>query len=157
LRQFNVVVSEPEALRGVHLHFDHTDHLIMVHGQAVIGLHDCRLHSPTFRSSATVILSNGDRLLSIPPGVAHGFWMPDGGTLVYGLDTEWTPADELGCAWDDPDLAIDWSPHGGRSPLDVAGGPNLSDRDRDAGPLRVMLDRFNLDPHDRRSAVGTDD
>lgn len=144
LRQFNVVVSEPGVLRGVHMHFDHTDHLIMVNGYTVIGVHDCRADSPTFRLAASLVLRDGNQAMSIPPGVAHGFWMPDGGTLVYGLDVEWTPADELGCAWDDPDLRIDWSAHGQASPHAFPGGPRISARDRDAESLSAMIDRYNL-------------
>lgn len=141
--QFNLVVSAPGVLRGVHLHFVHTDQLVMAHGRMVVGLHDCRSGSPTFGQGASVMLEDADRTLIVPPGVAHGFWMPNGGTLVYGLDAEWTPADELRCRWDDPALKIDWSAFGDPTPTASPGMPHLSERDRSAPSLAAMLAEYN--------------
>ncbi len=143
LKQFNVVVSAAGVLRGVHLHVDHTDHLVMAHGRLVVGLHDCRRSSATFGTGTAVVLQDNNRSLTIPPGVAHGFWTPTGGTLVYALDVEWSPDDELGCRWDDPGLAIDWSTHGDVAPGQFPGGPLLSERDRTALSLEAMIERFD--------------
>ena len=133
LAQFNVVTSKPHVLRGVHLHFDHADHLVMASGTVVVGLYDCRRASTTFGLAATVELRELEHQLTVPPGVAHGFWFPEGGVMVYGLDVEWSPTDELGCRWDDPALGINW-PAGIR--------PELSARDQDAGSLAEMISQF---------------
>jgi dTDP-4-dehydrorhamnose 3,5-epimerase-like enzyme len=74
--------------------------------------------------------------------VAHGFWFPHGGTLLYGLSSEWSMSDEFGCRWDDTDLGIDWCAHGDPHPGDTVGGPLLSDRDRTAGSLSEMSSAF---------------
>jgi dTDP-4-dehydrorhamnose 3,5-epimerase len=141
LVQFNLVQSAPGVLRGVHVHLDHTDHLIGLAGTIVVGLHDLRRDSPTFRQSASVVLSS-TAVVRVAPGIAHGFWFPSGGTLMYGLDHEWTPDDDFGCRWDDPDLSIPWSPDGIGDPHDLAGGPMLSQRDSSAISLAQLSDRY---------------
>lgn len=142
MRQFNIVVSEPNVLRGVHLHFDHHDHLVMVKGRGIVGLHDCREASSTFGLAATVALENTDVQLTVPPGVAHGFWFPAGGILTYGLDAEWSMADELGCRWDDSELGIDWGAFGDAAPDASPDGPRLSTRDATAGSLSLMIEQY---------------
>ncbi len=93
----------------MHVHVAHHDYLIFLEGRAVIGLHDLRRSSPTFGMAATVDM-DGDRTtaLSIPPGVAHGFCHVTATMHIYGMSQTWTPADELGCRWDDPALHIAW-------------------------------------------------
>jgi dTDP-4-dehydrorhamnose 3,5-epimerase len=49
-----------------------------------------------------------DRGLFIPPGVAHGFAALTDMLLWYLVDGYYNPNDELGVAYDDPALAIDW-------------------------------------------------
>ena len=44
----------------------------------------------------------------IPPGVAHGFASLTDLTLTYLVDSYYNPDDELGVAWDDPEIAADW-------------------------------------------------
>jgi dTDP-4-dehydrorhamnose 3,5-epimerase len=41
-------------------------------------------------------------------GVAHGFYALTNATLTYLVDNYYSGADELGVAWDDPDLAVPW-------------------------------------------------
>jgi dTDP-4-dehydrorhamnose 3,5-epimerase len=56
----------------------------------------------------------------IPPGVAHGFAAITDIVLWYMVDGYYNPDDELGVAWDDPDLDVDWG----------VGQPVISERDR---------------------------
>ena len=44
----------------------------------------------------------------IPPGVAHGFAALTDITMTYQVDRYFDPADELGVAWDDPDIGAPW-------------------------------------------------
>ena len=44
----------------------------------------------------------------IPSGVAHGFVALTPATLTYLVDNHYDGADELGVAWNDPDLAVAW-------------------------------------------------
>ena len=64
----------------------------------------------------------------IPPGVAHGFAALTDLTITYLVDGYYNPDDELGVAWDDPDIAIDWG----------VSSPILSARDQ-ANPRRIDL------------------
>lgn len=130
--QFNYVRSLANVLRGVHLHVRHWDYLIVPEGKATIGLVDLRPRSTTFRKTQ-VVRMRGDAmcLLTIPPGVAHGFHFTEAGVFLYGLSDYWDPVnDELACQWDDPALGLDWG---------IPGTPVLSERDASAGPLSAML------------------
>jgi dTDP-4-dehydrorhamnose 3,5-epimerase len=98
------------ALVGLHYHFHQSDYWYVTRGRARVVLHDLRLGSPT--EGATEILEIGehdDRGLFIPPGVSHGFAAVTDLTLTYLVDSYYNPADELGVAWDDPDLGADWA------------------------------------------------
>ena len=64
----------------------------------------------------------------IPPGVAHGFAALTDMTITYLVDGYYNPADELGVAWDDPDVGADWG----------VTDPVLSERDQ-ANPRRADL------------------
>ncbi|MEQ8842555.1 MAG: dTDP-4-dehydrorhamnose 3,5-epimerase [Acidimicrobiales bacterium] len=107
-RQWNVVRSEQGVLRGVHVHQRHHDLLLLAEGAAVIGLHDLRAASPSFRRAATVELRAGSGAIAIPPGVAHGFCFTEPSIHVYAVSHYFDPADEHGCRFDDPELRLDW-------------------------------------------------
>jgi dTDP-4-dehydrorhamnose 3,5-epimerase len=127
--QWNAVRSEAGVLRGVHAHWRHADYLTVVAGKASIGLHDLREGSETEGLGALVELAtDAPAALSIPPGVAHGFYFHEPSLHVYAVSHEWDPGDELGCRWDDPELGIDWP----------CSGPLISERDRELGPLSSL-------------------
>jgi dTDP-4-dehydrorhamnose 3,5-epimerase len=76
--QWNAVASSAGVLRGVHLHLVHADHLTVVAGRMLLGLHDLRPDSET-RGLGTIIELSAERPSSvvIPVGVAHGFYFPE--------------------------------------------------------------------------------
>ena len=137
--QWNAVRSRAGVLRGVHVHARHADHIVLIQGRASFGLHDLRPASPTHGRTALVELSD-ERLatLTIPPGVAHGFYFHEPALLVYGVNSYWSPDDEMGCHWADPELGIAWP----------AADPTLSPRDAAAGRLRDLAEDY------RRRAAG---
>ena len=101
----------------------------MTRGRARVGLHDLRVGSPTEGASLTLeIGEHDDRGVFIPPGVAHGFAALTDLTLTYLVDGYYNPDDELGVAWDDADIGIDWG----------VGDPILSARDK-GNPRRIDL------------------
>jgi dTDP-4-dehydrorhamnose 3,5-epimerase len=127
--QWNAVRSEPNVLRGVHAHWRHADYLTVVAGRATIGLHDLREGSPTEGVGTVVELAAASpSALTIPTGVAHGFYFHEPSIHVYAVTHDWDPADELGCRWDDPDLEISWP----------CTDPSLSQRDRSLGSLSEL-------------------
>jgi dTDP-4-dehydrorhamnose 3,5-epimerase len=128
--QWNAVDTEAEVLRGVHVHPRHDDYLTVVRGRATIGVRDLREGSPTEGVAACVELS-GERpaAISIPHGVAHGFFFHQASTHIYAVSHYWDLADELGCRWDDPALEIPW-------PQQEA---KISPRDASLPSLEVLL------------------
>ena len=133
LRQWNFVTCTSNSVRGVHVHLRHTDHLAVVSGKFLFGLHDIRRDSPTFGCAALLDLDGArTRLLTIPPGVAHGFLCTEDGAQVYGMTHEWDPTDDLACRWDDRSLGF-------RLP---AAAPIVSARDSAAGSLSQMTEDY---------------
>jgi dTDP-4-dehydrorhamnose 3,5-epimerase len=128
--QWNCVRSAAGVLRGVHAHATHADYLVIVHGRASIGLRDLRPGSPT-AGMASLVEVVGDRLtaITIPPGVAHGFYFHEPSLHIYAVSEYWNPGDELGCHWADPALGIPW-------PMTTA---QLSPRDAALPPLSVLV------------------
>lgn len=128
--QWNLVRSEGGVLRGVHVHLEHSDYLVVAGGHCLFGLFDCRSGSPSGRRSALVAARGLAPFgLVIPPGVAHGFYFEKPSLHIYAVTSYWDGADELGCRFDDPALGIKWP-----NPA-----PILSQRDRELPPLADVL------------------
>ncbi|GAF12652.1 LOW QUALITY PROTEIN: dTDP-4-dehydrorhamnose 3,5-epimerase [Bacillus sp. JCM 19046] len=83
---------------------------------------DIRKDSPTYKEWVGVILSAENQTqLVVPKGFAHGFCtlVPD--TIVaYKVDNAYSPKNDRGIRWNDPELAIDWPAY----------APTLSKKDR---------------------------
>jgi dTDP-4-dehydrorhamnose 3,5-epimerase len=114
------------AIVGLHYHLHQADYWYVPFGRARVVLHDLRAGSPTER--ATEVFDVGARPdgshnhmgVFIPPGLGHGFASLTDMTITYLVDGYYNAADELGVAWDDPEIAADWG----------LTDPVLSDRDR---------------------------
>jgi dTDP-4-dehydrorhamnose 3,5-epimerase len=127
--QGNRVDRRTGALVGLHFHLHQSDYWYVIRGRARTVLHDLRRGSPTLGRTLLVDM-DGDAGpgVYIPPGVAHGFAAHTDLTLTYLVDGYYNPDDELGVAWDDPDIAADWG----------VTDPVLSGRDQ-ANPRRRDL------------------
>jgi dTDP-4-dehydrorhamnose 3,5-epimerase len=96
--QWNVGYSEPNSLRGVHLHLKHQDYFTVVKGRVTIGLFDVRPNSPTYRQSALLEVTEQQlTAITLPTGVLHGVYSHDASMHVYGLDLYYDPGDDIGC------------------------------------------------------------
>ena len=91
---------------------------------------DTRRGSPTFGRWVGVRLSGENfHQLYVPPGFAHGFCVLSPVVNVeYKCTDFYEPADEIGLAWDDPDVGIEWPV---RDPI-------ISDKDRRLPRLRDL-------------------
>jgi dTDP-4-dehydrorhamnose 3,5-epimerase len=71
---------------------------------------DIRKGSPWFGKWAGVELSEENKqLLYVPPGFAHGFQvLTDAAEVLYKCTDEYSPADDRGIIWNDPDINIAW-------------------------------------------------
>ncbi len=102
------------AIVGLHYHLHQADYWYVPEGRARVVLHDLREGSPTDRATLVFDLGRDDdgghrhRGVFIPPGVAHGFGALTRMTITYLVDSYYNPADELGVAWDDPEIGADW-------------------------------------------------
>lgn len=97
------------SLVGLHYHLHQADYWYVLNGTARVVLVDLRQGSPTQDAIMIVDLEGTEeRGLFIPPGVAHGFAALTDILLWYLVDNYFNPADELGVAFDDPALGIDW-------------------------------------------------
>lgn len=95
---------------------------------------DTRRDSPTFGRQQAFLLNDSDfRHLYVPPGFLHGFQaLTPTADVCYRIDRPHDPAEDLGVAYDDADLAIGW-------PLPVT---VVSARDAAAGSWAQLLDRL---------------
>jgi len=131
--QWNVVSSAANVLRGVHVHVTHADYLMCIAGEMLLLLKDVRPESPTCGQVEMHTLSEqAPAAVTIPAGVAHGFYYAKPAKHLYSVSHYWNLEDELGCRWDDPALGVDW---GFKNPL-------LSPRDREAGSFDEMVASF---------------
>ena len=134
--QWNLLRSRPGTLRGVHAHWKHEDYLVPIEGPFWLVLKDIRPDSPTHGNVCELDL-HADQYVAVkvPTGVAHGFYFASDALLLYAVSTYWDTADELACAWNDPELGFRWDPMTNST-------PNLSPRDAEAGTLADMTDEW---------------
>ena len=129
--QGNRADRQAGCLVGLHFHRRQADWWYVVAGTARVVLHDLRAGSPTEGETMSFDLSpDSPRGVYVPPGVAHGFAALTDVTLTYLVDGYFDPGDELGVAWDDPEIDADWG----------LADPVLSRRDQDL-PGRSVLSR----------------
>jgi dTDP-4-dehydrorhamnose 3,5-epimerase len=132
--QWNMVHSRPNVLRGVHVHRLHEDLLTVTAGEMILGLRDLRAAAPTHGLTAMVRLAFDDpHVVTIPSGVAHGFYFTMPSCHIYSVTHEFDASDELGCHWRDPLLSLRWP----------GNDPQLSERDRNAGSFPAMVAALN--------------
>lgn len=128
--QDNLSFSTRGVLRGLHYQEPHSQgKLVSVFSGEVFDVAvDIRVGSPTFGQWVGVTLSGENhRQLWIPPGFAHGFCVvSDTAYFTYKCTDIYTPQDEGGISWNDPDIGIDW-------PL-----IHLSDKDKQHVRLKDM-------------------
>lgn len=126
-------------LVGLHYHLNQADYWYVSSGQAQMVLHDLRIGSSSKGTTQTYELGKREpethRAIYIPPGVAHGFAALTDMTITYLVDSYYNPEDELGVAWNDPEIKADWG----------INDPVLSKRDQ-LNPLMANIEKHLL-PH----------
>lgn len=131
--QDNHSASTKWVLRGLHYQLHHTQGKLVrvTQGEVFDVAVDARKSSPTFGQWVGEHLSAANRrMIWIPPGFAHGFLvLSERVEFLYKCTDFYDPASERTLLWNDPDIGIQW-------PLPVGVEPILSDKDRNAVPLR---------------------
>ena len=107
-KQVNYSEMEPGAVKAFHMHHRQTDvWYVPPCDKLLLVLHDCRQGSPTEGTTTRMVLGDGkDRLVRIPPGVAHGARNIGQrvGRIIYMVDVQFSPkpgeCDEGRLPWD---------------------------------------------------------
>lgn len=122
-------------IRGLHFQIEpyaETKLVRCIRGKIFDVAVDIRKDSPTFGKWTGVELSEENKkMLYIPRGFAHGFsTLTEISEVVYKVDNFYSPENERGIIWNDPDIDIDW-------PIKV---PILSDKDRTNMTIKEFLE-----------------
>jgi dTDP-4-dehydrorhamnose 3,5-epimerase len=130
--QDNLSLSRRGTLRGLHFQNPHPQAKLLqvLQGEVFDVAVDIRRSSSTFGRWYGLVLSAENKLqFFVPPGFAHGFAvLSDTALFHYKCSDFYSPSDESGVRWDDPDIGIRW-------PLSE---PLLSPRDAKALRLREL-------------------
>lgn len=99
---------------------------------------DLRTGSPTFGQSISLELTpEEDNQLWVPVGFGHGFCTLEPNSIIsYRVTNYYSPENDKGVAWDDPDIGIDWPT--------VADPETLSAKDRQQPSLAALPDYFSM-------------
>ncbi len=131
--QDNQSASKQGVLRGLHYQINHPqDKLVRcIRGEVFDVAVDLRRDSKTFGKWHGVILSEENKKqFFVPKGFAHGFYViSEYAEFAYKCSDFYTPGDEGGLIWNDPDIGVEW-------PLVEGVALNLSDRDTKWGGIK---------------------
>jgi dTDP-4-dehydrorhamnose 3,5-epimerase len=110
--QDNVSLSARGILRGLHLQHpnDQGKLCFVLEGEVFDVAVDVRVGSPTFGQWEGVTLSSqSKRQFYVPPGFAHGFCvLSERAMFSYKCTDFYAASSEIGIAWDDPEIGIEW-------------------------------------------------
>lgn len=114
--QDNHSSSWRNVLRGLHYQIKQSQGKLVraIEGEILDVAVDVRRSSPTFGGWEAVILSDANRrMLWIPAGFAHGFYvLSEKAQVLYKATDYYAPEHERTVMWNDPDLKIDWKLNG---------------------------------------------
>jgi len=136
--QDNFSHSVKGVLRGLHYQKNpkaQAKLVIALRGEIFDVAVDIRKGSPTYGKWIGEILSeNNHKLLYIPKGFAHGFCvLSEEADVLYKVTQEYSPEDEMGIIWNDPEINITW-------PIDK---PILHEKDSQLPFLKNIDNNFN--------------
>ncbi|HQY69806.1 MAG TPA: dTDP-4-dehydrorhamnose 3,5-epimerase, partial [Pseudomonadales bacterium] len=107
-------------LRGLHYQTQQVQGKLVrvVAGEVFDVAVDMRRGSPTLGRWAGALLSaENRRMMWIPPGFAHGFYVTaDSAEFIYKCTDFYAPEHEVSLRWDDPAIGIDWPLIDGKPP-----------------------------------------
>lgn len=130
--QDNFSISKKNVLRGIHYQvIQPQGKLVRVtHGAVLDVAVDLRRSSPHFgRHVAVELSSENARMLWIPPGFGHGFFVrSEEAGFAYKVTDYYSAGGERTILWNDPELGIGW-------PVDPASAI-VSDKDKQGKLLR---------------------
>lgn len=113
--QLSWSISHQGVAKAWHLHEKQTDWMCVICGDAKLVLHDLRPNSKSVGQTQEILMGESyqRKVVKVPPGVAHGYFVINGPMhMIYLMNREYDPSDELRISHDDPDIGYDWKrPH----------------------------------------------
>ena len=110
--QDNHSISKKGVVRGLHYQVNPGQNKLVrvTRGEIFDVAVDIRKQSPTYGKWWGLSLSETNNFqLYIPIGFAHGFCvLSESAEVLYKCSDYYSPENERGILWNDPDLAIDW-------------------------------------------------
>ncbi len=118
--QDNESLSKRNVLRGLHIQIEKPQGKLVsvLEGEIFDVAVDLRKDSKTFlKWDGEILSSQNNKMFYIPEGFAHGFLvLSDFAKVSFKVSNLWNPEDEVGIAWNDSTLNIDW-PLNGNTPI----------------------------------------
>ncbi|HYU33772.1 MAG TPA: dTDP-4-dehydrorhamnose 3,5-epimerase [Thermoanaerobaculia bacterium] len=134
--QDNQSFSYARVLRGLHAQLQYPQGKLVraITGSIFDVAVDIRPGSPSFgRWVGETLSGENARQLYVPPGFAHGFCvLSETAHVQYKCTDVYRPGDEIGVAWNDPEIGIDWP----------VADPVLNEKDRKAPRLAKIVQRL---------------
>lgn len=131
--------SRQWTLRGLHYQLRNPQGKLVyvISGKILDIAVDIRFGSPTFGRWTGTLLSNENKhQLYIPEGFAHGFCvLSETADVIYKCSDLYTPGDEYGVLWSDPDIDIVWPIENPILSEKDSKNPKLSDIPEDQLPV----------------------
>ncbi len=104
--------SKKNVLRGLHFQKNQSQGKLIscIKGEIFDVAVDLRKESNSYKKWVGYFLSEEDnRFIYIPEGFAHGYSIESNEALVHYKCTQfYSPKDQIGIIWNDPDINIDW-------------------------------------------------
>ena len=129
--QDNHSKSQQGVLRGLHYQIEQTQGKLVrvISGEIFDVAVDIRKSSPTFGKWVGEVLSaENKKLIWVPPGFAHGFYVTSpAAEVLYKATDYYAPQWERSIIWNDPAIQIEWQLNGVE--------PILSNKDKAGTPL----------------------
>ena len=97
-----ITKSQPGVLRGMHLQLPPHDHekiVICLEGHVLDVVLELRNNENYGNHDSVTLSSRSQNFISIPKGVAHGFYAYEFSTLLYLVSTEHAPEHDTGISW----------------------------------------------------------
>tara|TARA_B100001250_G_scaffold355223_1_gene329610 strand:+ start:234 stop:794 length:561 start_codon:yes stop_codon:yes gene_type:complete len=104
--------SGKNVLRGIHFqtHNPQAQLLYLVTGKIFFVIVDFRINSKTFLQHESMIINSENHLqVYMSPGIGCGFYtLSENVNIIYKISKLYGQSNEIGIAWNDKDLKIDW-------------------------------------------------
>ena len=125
--------SSRGVLRGIHYQIKNPQGKLVrvTHGSVFDVAVDIRRDSPTFgRWTGVELSAENKRMFWVPPGFGHAFLvLSEHADFQYKCTEFYSPENDRGIRWDDPDVGIKW-------PTEPGTMPTLSEKDLSLPPLK---------------------